>query len=90
MPPIQLVIKLGVVRSIQFLGIESHGFDVNEINPDGVAKLRNTQQSQWELYAVTQKGGPSEWLIYVTRGGVINNAMAMTCVPAQDAVIGCP
>jgi len=47
------------------------------------------QESRWELYKVTQKGGTSEWLIDVTRSGVISTAQAMTCVPDQKAEIDC-
>ncbi len=88
---IQSVIKkLGEVQSIRFLGIESHGFDTNEVNQVVAPNYHNSPDSQWELYKVNQKGGASVWLIDVTREGAIRSAQAMTCAPAQDAVIGCP
>jgi periplasmic protein TonB len=90
LPPVQLVIKLGAVHSIQFLGIESHGFEVNEGTRTVASNHRDSRESQWELYKVTQEGGVSEWLIDVTRKGVIRNAEAMTCGPTHDAVIACP
>jgi TonB family protein len=90
LPPVQLVVKLGVVISIQFLGLESHGLDVNAVNQVTPANLQHSQDSQWELYKVTQRGGTSEWLIHVTRTGVISIAQAMICTPDQDGIIGCP
>jgi TonB family protein len=90
LPPVQLVIKLGAVKSIQFLGLESHGLDVNAANQATTANSQHSQESRWELYKVTQKGGTSEWLIDVTRSGVISTAQAMTCEPDQNAEIGCP
>ena len=86
----QMVIKLGAVTSIQFLGLESHGLDVNAVNQITAANSQRTEESQWELYKVTQKGGTSEWLIDVTRGGLIRTAQAMICTPDQGGVIGCP
>jgi len=85
--PVQLVIKLGAVKSIQFLNLESHGLDVNSVPS---AKTHHPQDSQWELYEVTQAGGTSEWLLEVTRRGVINTAQAMICTPDHDGMIGCP
>lgn len=79
LPPIQLLAKFGAVQSIQFLGMESRGLDVNEAK-ELVAPSH--QDSGWELYKVTQQGGVSEWLITVTRNGVINNAQAMICATA--------
>ncbi|HEY2464693.1 MAG TPA: energy transducer TonB [Steroidobacteraceae bacterium] len=74
----QLLAKLGAVRSVRFLGIESRGFDVNDIEqaPD----TNRGKSHQWELYEVEQQGGKSEWLIDVTRYGMITTAQAMTCV----------
>jgi TonB family protein len=79
----ELLAKLGAVRSIQFLGIESRGLDVNDaLQPD--PNRRKSQHSWWELYKVEQPGGKSEWLIDVTRHGIIRTAQAMTCVtPCQ-------
>jgi hypothetical protein len=70
--------KLGAIRSVRFLSIESRGLDVNELNegPD----LNRGKSHQWELYEVEQKGGKSQWLIDVTRYGIITTAQAMTCV----------
>jgi periplasmic protein TonB len=79
LPPIQLLAKLGAVQSIHFVGIETHGLDVNEAKPPVGPDPRNPQQSQWELYKVTQQGGVSEWLIAVTRNGVIRHAQSMIC-----------
>jgi TonB family protein len=84
--PIQSLAKFGAVKSIQFIGLESHGLDVT-INQITAA---NSQESQWELYQVAQKGGTSEWLIDVTRSGQISSAQAMICAPDQDEMIGCP
>jgi TonB family protein len=89
LPPVQLVIKLGAVKSIQFLGLESRGLDVNAVNQVTAANSQHSQETRWELYKVTQKGGTSEWLIDVTRSGVISAAQAMTCEPEQNAEIGC-
>lgn len=75
--PIQLVIKLGAVKSIQFLGLENHGLDVNAIDKASRANSQRPPESQWELYIVTQQGGTSEWLIDVTSNGVINAAQGM-------------
>jgi hypothetical protein len=71
--------KLGAVQSIQFLGIESRGLDVNEAKQATDADLRESQRTQWELYKVKQHDGISEWLINVTRNGTIRTAQAMTC-----------
>jgi len=90
LPPVQLVVKLGAVISIQFLGLESHGLDVNAVNQVAPANLQHSQESQWELYKVTQKGGTSEWLIHVTRTGVISTAQAMICRSDTDEMVGCP
>jgi TonB family protein len=90
MPPVQLLIKLGAVKSIRFLGLESHGLDVNSIDKAAGANSGYSPESQWELYEVTQQGGKSEWLIDVTRSGVIGTAQAMTCTPGQDGLIRCP
>jgi TonB family protein len=91
LPPNQSVIKkLGEVQSIRFLGIESRGFNANEVNQVVAPNYHNSPESQWELYKVTQRRGASVWLIDVTREGAIRNAQAMTCAPPQDAVIGCP
>src|ERR1700733_281235 len=86
----QMVVKLGAVKSIQFLGLESHGLDVNAVNQITAANSQPSEESQWELYKVTQKGGTSEWLIDVTRGGLIRTAQALTFAPDQGGVIGCP
>ena len=85
----QLVIKLGAVRSIQFIGLENHGLDVNAVNQIIPVNSRHSEESQWELYKVTQKGGTSEWLIDVTRSGLISNAQAMICTPDQDEMVAC-
>ena len=86
----QLLVKLGPVRSIEFLGLESHGLDVNALNQAETAKPQHSQDARWELYEVTQTGGRSEWLIEVTRSGVIGTAQAMICAPDHDGAIGCP
>jgi TonB family protein len=86
----QLVIELGAVRSIQFIGLESHGLKVNAVNQVTTQNSRHSEESQWELYKVTQKGGTSDWLIDVTRSGLISSAQAMICMPDQGGVIGCP
>jgi hypothetical protein len=74
---VQLVIRLGAVKSIQFLGLENHGLDVNAIDKASRANSQRPPESQWELYKVTQQGGTSEWLIDVTSNGVINAAQGM-------------
>jgi protein TonB len=79
LPTIKVLANLGVVQSIQFLGMESRGLDVDEAKQSADPNPRNSQESQWELYKVTQQGGVSEWLIAVTRNGVIRNAQAVTC-----------
>ena len=86
----QLVIKLGAVRSIQFIGLESHGLDVNAVNQVTTLNSQHSEEFQWELYKVTQQGGASDWLIEVARNGLISSAQAMICMPDQGAVIGCP
>jgi TonB family protein len=86
----QLVIKLGAVRSIQFTGLENHGLDVNAVDQIIPVNSQHSEESQWELYKVTQKGGTSEWLIDVTRSGLISNAQAMICTPDQDEMVACP
>jgi TonB family protein len=86
----QLVIKLGAVRSIQFIGLESHGLDVNAANQVSATNSQHSEESQWELYKVTQKRGTSAWLIDVTRSGLISSAQAMICRSEQDEMLGCP
>jgi hypothetical protein len=54
------------------------------------ANSQKSEESQWELYQVDQKGGTSEWLIDVTRSGLISSALAMICAPDQDEMIGRP
>ena len=88
--PIQSLTKFGAVKSIQFLGIESHGLDVNSVNQITAANSRHSEESQWELYKVTQKGGTADWLIDVTRSGLISTAQAMLCATDPDEIIGCP
>ena len=85
--PVRLIIKLGAVKSIQFLGFESHGLDVNA---GSTANMHHSQNSQWELYEVTQSGGTSEWLLDVTHSGVITTAQAIICTPDHAEAIGCP
>jgi periplasmic protein TonB len=82
LPPIELLAKFGAVQSIQFLGMENHGLDVNEAKELVDPSL---QDSRWELYKVTQRGGVSEWLIAVTRKGVLRNAQAMVCATSCPA-----
>jgi TonB family protein len=88
--PIQSLTKFGAVKSIQFIGIESHGLDVNAVNQVTTANSRHSEESQWELYKVTQKGGTADWLIDVTRSGLISTAQAMICAPDPDEITGCP
>jgi TonB family protein len=76
--PIQLLARLGSVHSIQFLGTESRGLQVNKAKQVVDRNPRKSQESQWELYKVTQRGGVSEWLIEVTQNGTIRNAQAVT------------
>jgi protein TonB len=78
-PAVQLVVKFGAVKSIQFLGIESRGLDFNAAKQAIDLATRKSQVSQWELYKVTQRSGVSEWLIDVTRNGAITNAQALIC-----------
>jgi protein TonB len=87
---VQLVNKLGAVRSIQFIGLQSHGLDVNTANQVTATNSQHSEESQWELYKVTQKGGISDWLIDVTRSGLISSAQAMICRSDQDEMQGCP
>jgi TonB family protein len=86
---VQLVIKFGAVRSIQFIGLENQGLDVNAVNQNSARNSQQSEESQWELYKVTQKGGTSEWLIEVTRSGIISTAQALVCAPEETAT-GCP
>lgn len=86
---VQLVTKFGAVRSIQFIGLENHGLDVNAAKQISATNSQRSEESQWELYKVTQKGGTSEWLIDVTRSGSINTAQAMVC-PPEETAMGCP
>jgi protein TonB len=88
--PAQSLTKFGAVKSIQFIGIESHGLNVNAVNQVTAVNSRHSEESQWELYKVTQKGGAADWLIDVTRSGLIGTAQAMICTPDSDEVIGCP
>jgi periplasmic protein TonB len=79
-PPIQLMAMWGEVQSIEFLGIASHGLDMDESNH--LAETQNAHDSmlmQWELYKVTQQGGVSEWLVGVNRHGIIKVAQGITC-----------
>jgi|HubBroStandDraft_5_1064220.scaffolds.fasta_scaffold00425_7 TonB family protein len=87
---VQLVYKLGAVRSIQFIGLQNHGLEVNAANQVTATNFQHSEESQWELYKVTQKGGTSDWLIDVTRSGLISSAQAMICTPDPDERIGCP
>jgi TonB family protein len=87
---VQLVIKFGAVRSIRFIGLENHGLDVNAVNQINATNSQRSEESQWELYRVTQKGGTSDWLIDVTRGGMISMAQGILCVPDPDELVGCP
>jgi TonB family protein len=80
---IQLLAEFGAVRSIRFLGIESHGIEVNDTEAAG--RTDRSKWHQWEAYAVEQEGGNSEWLIDVTRFGYIRTAQAMTCVSSCQA-----
>ena len=74
--------------SIQFTGLENHGLDVNAVDQINIpVNSQHSEESQWELYKVTQKGGTSEWLIDVTRSGLISNAQAMICTPDQDEMV---
>jgi TonB family protein len=84
------VIELGAVRSIQFIGLESHGLEVNVVNQVTTLNSQHLEESQWELYKVTQKRGTSDWLIDVTRSGLISSAQAMICRSDQDEMLGCP
>jgi periplasmic protein TonB len=81
LPPAQLVARLGLLRSVQFLGIESRGLDFD----DAARARRDAKESRWELYIVKQQLGVSEWLIGVTPRGTITDAQAMTCDAACGA-----
>ena len=87
---VQVLIKLGAVLSIQFLGLERHGLDVNAVNQVTARNPQQSEESQWELYKVTQKRGASGWLIDVTRSGIISTAQAMICGSDPDEMVGCP
>jgi TonB family protein len=87
---VQLLTKFGAVRSIQFIGLENHGLDVNAVNQMSATNSQQSEESQWELYKVNQKGGTSDWLIDVTRGGLISIAQGMICGPDPDEMAGCP
>jgi TonB family protein len=79
-PPIQLLAMWGKVQSIDFLGIASHGLDMDENNH--LPETQNAHESmlmQWELYRVAQQGGVSEWLVGVNRHGIIKVAQGITC-----------
>jgi hypothetical protein len=79
-PPIQLLATWGKVQSIDFLGIASHGLDMDENNH--LPETQNAREStlmQWERYRVTEQGGVSEWLVGVNRHGVIKVAQGITC-----------
>jgi TonB family protein len=79
-PPIQLMAMWGDVQSTEFLGIASHGLDMDESNQ--LAETQNAHDSmlmQWEHYKVTQQGGVSEWLLGVNRHGIIKVAQGVIC-----------
>jgi TonB family protein len=79
-PPIQLLAMWGKVQSIDFLGIVSHGLDMDENNH--LPETQNAHESvlmEWELYRVAQQGGVSEWLVGVNRHGIIKVAQGITC-----------
>jgi TonB family protein len=78
-PPIQLLAMWGKVQLIDFLGIASHGLDMDEKNHlPGTQNAHESMLMQWELYRVTQQGGVSEWLVGVNRHGVIKVAQGIT------------
>ena len=77
--PLQLLVKLGAVKSIQFAGLESHGLEVNAADHASTVNAPNSQNSQWERYEVLHSGGRSEWLLEVTLGGAVSTAQAMIC-----------
>jgi periplasmic protein TonB len=84
-PPIQLLAMWGKVQSIDFLGIASHGLDMDENNhfPDAQS-AHESMLMQWEFYRVTQQGGVSEWLVGVNRHGIVKVAQGVTCtVPCR-------
>ena len=90
MPPVQRLVKLGAVKSVQFVGLGSHGLEVDTVNQAIGSHARHSQNTQWELYEVTQAGGMSEWLIEVTLSGAINTAQAMICMPNHGGAAACP
>jgi protein TonB len=89
-PPVQMLVKLGAVKSIAFVGLETHGLDVNAVNQATGSSPRPSQNSQWELYEVTQTCGRSEWLLEVTLSGAISTAQALICAPDHNGATGCP
>jgi len=79
-PPIQLLAMWGKVQSIDFLGIASHGLDMDDNSH--LPETQNAHDSvltQWEFYRLTQQGGVSEWLVGVDRHGLIKVAQGITC-----------
>lgn len=88
-PPVQLVIKLGAVKSIHFLNFASHGLEF-DIAHEPRANSRRAEKSQWELYRISQKGGTSEWLLEVAASGLIITAQALSCASEEDGVTKCP
>ena len=79
-PPIQLLAMWGKVQSIDFLGIASHGLDMDEnIHLPETQNAHESTLMQWELYRVRQQGGVSEWLVGVNRHGIIKVAQGITC-----------
>jgi TonB family protein len=88
-PPVQMVIKLGAVESIDFVNFERHGLEVDAVQQPPVS-TRHIEKSQWELYRITQNGGKSEWLLEVTPKGMIGTAQALVCASASDQVTKCP
>jgi protein TonB len=84
--PVQLVIKLGAVKSVNFLNFEKHGLEV-DVAHRSLASRRPVEKSQWEVYRVAQNGGTSEWLLQVTPDGSISAAQALICPSEQS---GCP
>jgi periplasmic protein TonB len=79
-PPIQLLAMWGKVQSIDFLGIASHGLDMDDNSH--LPETQNAHDSilmQWEFYRLTQQGGVSEWLVGVNRHGLIKVAQGITC-----------
>jgi periplasmic protein TonB len=79
-PPIQLLAMWGKVQSMDFLGIASHGLNMDDNNH--LPETQNAHESmvmQWELYRLTQQGGVSKWLVGVNRHGIIKVAQGITC-----------